>query len=427
MVCSVAVLILLFQYPSNFYFLKSEWLGYDELSILMIVLALLVTMMSLVSSVKDVKSSMPDPLSGWGYVESVILVCLGSVLFFSVSGWMDFFFFFEFSLIPTFFLILKWGYQPERLQACMLMILYTVGFSIPLFMMLIFFWKHFCSDNMLLTKMLGSWLGFDSNWIWSAMFLSFLVKLPVYGFHMWLPKAHVEAPLSGSMMLAGVLLKFGGYGAVRFLWFSEFFSEKFMVFLLVISLWGGVLSSAICVCQSDMKSLIAYSSISHMALSLSSLLSMYSIGKMSCVCLFFCHGLCSPILFSLAASSYDFLNSRNILMTKSAGRSFPMVTCAWFLFCILNMGFPPSLNFFGEVFSVASLLWLNKLLGMISGVMCFTTGGYCVLLYSAINHGVGSTLVFKPNINLSSRYLSSCMFGAIILLGGGLFLDSFFV
>lgn len=85
-VCRVAVLILLFQYPSNYYFLKREWLGYDELSILIIVLALLVTIISLVRRVKDVKRSMPDPLRGWGYVERVILVCLGSVLFFSVSG-----------------------------------------------------------------------------------------------------------------------------------------------------------------------------------------------------------------------------------------------------------------------------------------------------------------------------------------------------
>lgn len=229
------------------------------------------------------------------------------------------------------------------------------------------------------------------------------------------------------MILAGVLLKFGGYGAVRFLWLREFFSEKFILFLLVISLWGGVVRRAICVCQRDIKSLIAYSSVSHMALRLRSLLRMYRIGKMSCVCLFFCHGLCSPILFSLAAGSYDFLKSRNILIRKRAGRSFPMLTGAWFLFCILNIGFPPSLNFFGEVFSVASLLWMNKLLGVIRGVMCFTTGGYCILLYRAINHGVGRTLVFKPNINLRSRYLSSCVFGAIILLGGGLFLDSFFV
>nr|QOE56577.1 NADH dehydrogenase subunit 4 [Antigona lamellaris] len=279
---------------------------------------------------------------------------------------------------------------------------------------------------MLLVKMSSYLLVFKSNWIWVFLWMAFLVKLPIYGFHGWLPKAHVEAPLSGSMLLAGILLKFGGYGMVRFMWFTEISMINIIMLLLVISLWGGVMSSLICICQSDVKSFIAYSSIGHMAMSLAGMLSFYSVGKLACVCLFFAHGLCSPILFSLAASLYDFVGSRNVLLSKGILRVFPIFSVYWFLFCIINMGFPPSLNFLSEVFCVSSVIWLSDVFSFLGGLMCFFTGCYCLVLYSLVNHGSMSELV-KPTTMMSARYLFSFVFVCFILLGGFLSLDSFFV
>nr|QUA05893.1 NADH dehydrogenase subunit 4 [Macridiscus melanaegis] len=427
LVTSTIMLMTLMDFSGYSYVLQSDWMGADEMSTLMVMLTLMVAVMSLVSSNKDIKSEPMIKIGGFSVVEMVMYVSLGSLMFFSACNWTDFFFFFEASLVPTLFLILKWGYQPERLQAGVYMMLYTVGSSLPLLMGFLYFWTSMNTDVMLLAKMMSGFSCYSMNWPWMVMSLSFLVKLPVYGFHGWLPKAHVEAPLSGSMLLAGILLKFGGYGLIRFIWFSEVSMGGCMMMVLIASLWGGLLSSCICTCQSDLKSLIAYSSVGHMCMGLSSLLTMYSVGKMACVCMLFCHGLCSPILFSLAASSYEFCQSRSVMLSKGVIRVFPLMSGMWFLFSIVNMGFPPSLNFFSEVFCVGSLLWMSSLGGVLGGVICLVAGAYCLIMYSLVNHGVGSEVVLKPNTNFSVRYVSCCVFSSYFLLVGSFCLDMFFL
>nr|UJH93124.1 NADH dehydrogenase subunit 4 [Venus verrucosa]UJH93150.1 NADH dehydrogenase subunit 4 [Venus verrucosa]UJH93176.1 NADH dehydrogenase subunit 4 [Venus verrucosa]UJH93202.1 NADH dehydrogenase subunit 4 [Venus verrucosa]UJH93241.1 NADH dehydrogenase subunit 4 [Venus verrucosa] len=425
LVCAFGLILSQTSFSFFYYSLFSEWIGMDEMSLLMVVLGILVMMTGVVSSFKDIKlKKNMGSMDATSVVEMVTIITLGSLVFFSVCSWMDFFF--EFSLIPTLMLILKWGYQPERLQAGVYMMMYTVSGSLPLLISLLVFWQEIESDNMLLVKMISGMMLFKSNWVWVFLWMGFLVKLPVYGVHGWLPKAHVEAPLSGSMLLAGILLKFGGYGLIRFMWLTEVSLMKSILFLLVVSLWGGVLSSCICICQSDMKSLIAYSSVGHMAMSLGGVLSFYSLGKLSCVCLFFAHGLCSPILFSLAGSVYDFVGSRNIMLGKGLLRSFPIFSSYWFLFCVINMGFPPSLNFLSEVFCVGSLIWTSSIFMVLCGMMCFFTGCYCLVLYSLVNHGLMSELV-NPSYYISGRYLYSSIFASIILIMGFIFIDYFLV
>nr|AKE36680.1 NADH dehydrogenase subunit 4 [Meretrix lamarckii] len=411
-----------------FYYLLSEWFGLDQFSYLLVVMCILVFASSLVASCKELKFDVY--LVGQNVVsmvEMIILISLGSIIFFSLSSWMDFYFFFEFSLVPTFWLILKWGYQPERLQAGLYMLMYTVSASLPLLIGLVLFWLKVGSDNMLLSKSLGVvFISESSSWVWILISLGFLVKLPIYFFHGWLPKAHVEAPLSGSMLLAGVLLKFGAYGIIRFLWMTQVSMLEVILFVMVVSIWGGLISSCICVSQTDLKSLIAYSSIGHMAVCLGGALSMYPLGKMGAVCFLFAHGLCSPALFCMAASNYEVVGTRNVILSKGMLRSFPVFSLCWLLGCIINMGFPPTLNFFGELYCVVSMVWFNWLFSIPCSFMIFLTGCYSLILYSWVNHGVFSEYI-NATWGVSPRFVYSVVFMTFPLLGGFLMLDFFCV
>lgn len=154
----------------------------------------------------------------------------------------------------------------------------------------------------------------------------FFVKLPVFFFHLWLPKAHVEAPVSGSIILAGVLLKLGGYGVYRVCQIVGFVGYSYYYYFIVVILWGGVITSFICLLQSDLKSLVAYSSIGHIAMMVSGILTGFRWGAYGGLLIMVGHGLCSSFLFVLARVSYDFLSSRSVVLVKGFLCIFPGVS-----------------------------------------------------------------------------------------------------
>nr|YP_009558649.1 NADH dehydrogenase subunit 4 [Partulina redfieldi]AZZ06750.1 NADH dehydrogenase subunit 4 [Partulina redfieldi] len=318
------------------------------------------------------------------------MLTMSSLMFFLMISFMNknffmFYLFFEASLLPTLFLIMSWGYQPERLQAGSYMMLYTVFASLPLLLGIIFFYLSYNTMNLFLLKLNGILINSISMLL--LFILAFLVKLPMYSMHIWLPKAHVEAPLSGSMILAGVLLKLGGYGLYLINYIFKLYMGMFMYGLIFLSMWGGFLASMMCLQQEDMKALVAYSSVAHMSLVIMGFLLDSNWGNISAKLTMLAHGFTSSGLFMLVNLVYLGSKSRSFSISKGLLSIIPKMSLLWFILVMFNMAFPPSLNFLGELFIIPCLFNYSFILLIIYGMSLFLSVMYNMILYVSLNHG----------------------------------------
>nr|ALQ78670.1 NADH dehydrogenase subunit 4 [Daphnia pulex] len=362
-------------------FIQVDFLSYS-LSYLSIWIFILMVMMSFY--VKDHKI-FPEVFLGLG---------LGMLIFllvsFGTSDLLMYYIAFETTLIPIFLLVMGWGYQPERITASYFLLFYTLAASLPLLLGIL--WISY-NDSCLDYFFLNSVGGLTSSLLFWVMMLAFLVKLPVYFGHLWLPKARVEAPVAGSMNLAGVLLKLGGFGMVRVVPYVETGLSEFSSYLMSVSMMGGKVASIVWIRQSDCKSLVAYSSVAHMALVLLGVVINSSVGLAGVITIMISHGLCSSGLFSLVGMIYERLGTRSIILLRSLITLAPLSALWWFLFGISNMAAPPSPNLLGEIYLfISSLGWWGGSAIMV-GVLSFMAGAYNLYLFVSTQHGTDSSLL----------------------------------
>uniref|UniRef100_A0AAU6QGN6 NADH-ubiquinone oxidoreductase chain 4 n=1 Tax=Prionospio sp. 2 MH-2023 TaxID=3059270 RepID=A0AAU6QGN6_9ANNE len=405
--------MFLFHAPMSFTMMKMSLLFNDLLSFLLILITLWVTALMAIASQNIIFTSNKPSL----FLMFVTSLALILTLAFATHSLILFYVFFEASLIPTLLLILGWGYQPERLQASMYLIMYTVTASLPLLISLTHIWKF--SGH--LTMILPYWLfigtsQFTTIW-WIITIGAFLVKTPLYLSHLWLPKAHVEAPVAGSMVLAGVLLKLGSYGLLRIASKFIFLNKLSMPMIMAIALVGGSITSFICIRQTDVKSLIAYSSVSHMGLATAGIMSNTIWGWQGAFMMLIAHGLCSSCMFSLANMTYETINSRGMYITKGLMTFFPAMTFWWFCFSASNMAAPPSLNLGAEILLISSSMSISSYNIFPLSCMAFMAAAYSLFLYTTTQHG--SVPSFQNPLSLfSPRNYSICLihFMPLILL-----------
>lgn len=328
----------------------------------------------------------------------LLLMLIILIFCFSFVNFIFFFIAFEGVLFPIIIIIFVWGYQPERLQAGIYMLFYTLFGSLPL---LVYLLGRDCSLNFIYL-----FNGEGERWGVLLFFVvfAFLVKVPIYILHLWLPKAHVEAPISGSIILAGVLLKLGIYGLYRFKIVILDLVGLYSSFFIRVSLIGGVVIGLVCLSQVDLKALIAYSSICHMRMALGGFFSINVWGGDGALLIMIGHGLCSSGLFCLANFMYERFYTRRILLLKGLGLIFPFLSLWWFLFCVINMAAPPSINFVSEVVLLGRMIKYSLFFLLVLFFLSFFRACYSLYMYRYTQHGRG-WVVFGVKIISEREYL----------------------
>nr|YP_010872857.1 NADH dehydrogenase subunit 4 [Pheidole pieli]WGV34046.1 NADH dehydrogenase subunit 4 [Pheidole pieli] len=371
------MVIFMYMYKDLKWISISLMFSSDYYSIWLIILSLwiLSLMMMCMDDLKIVKMMM------------FLLLLFSLIMFFLSMDLILFYLMFEISLIPTFFMIVYWGSNLERVNAAYYLLLYMLLISFPL---LVYIFKMYLYGLTLkFSLMLLVMEIYEFNfWGYIVIYMAFFIKMPMYIVHVWLPKAHVEAPVYGSMILAGVLLKMGSYGLIRLLEIFFKSSLKYNYIIFSVGIVGSLLVGMACLVQIDMKSLVAYSSVVHMNLMLCSMMTLFNLGFLSSYIMMISHGLCSSGLFYMVNLYYSRTKSRLLILNKGLISKLSIFMLWWFLLCVSNFSFPFSVNFISEILMLMTVMTWDNFMMIYLMMICFFSSAYSLYLFSYVQHGV---------------------------------------
>lgn len=318
----------------------------------------------------------------------LVIICITS------TNIIFFYIWFEIRLIPLFIIIFWWGKTKERVSASIYILIYTIIGSLPLIISIFYIYKIRLSiewDYLFIFN-----IRIFRSFIYWNIIIAFLIKIPVFGFHIWLPKAHVEAPVYGSIILARIILKLGSIGLIRIILINFKNSIQLNPFLIYIIILGSLFIRILCITQLDIKIIVAFSSIVHIGVATVSIITINKWGYLGAIILIIRHGLCSSCLFYIVNSIYIRRGSRIILLNKGIINMQPKLRFLWFLTCIRNMGAPISLNFLRELFIINRIIRFRYLIIIPLILINLFRRVYSINLFIYISHGNKLSILIKP-------------------------------
>jgi NADH-quinone oxidoreductase subunit M len=371
-------------------------MGVDGISVLFVLLSTVLTPVCILASWDSIQVKVREFMLSFLVLETML------VGLFCATDFVVFYMFFEAVLIPMYLIIGVWG-GPRRVYAAVKFFLFTLTGSVLMLLALIAMWLHAGTTDISVLMDTRFPVSMQS-WLFFALMASFAVKVPMWPFHTWLPDAHVEAPTAGSVILAGVLLKMGAYGFLRFsVPMLPDASQTFAPLIFALSVIAVIYTSFVALAQEDMKKLIAYSSVAHMGVVTIGIFTFNEQGIQGALFQMLSHGIVSGALFLVVGVVYDRIHSRDIVRYGGLADRMPAYALVFMVFTLATIGIPGTSGFIGEFLVIIGAAQINFWLALLGGLGMVLGAAYMLYLYRRVIFGTITHADLRHILDLNPR------------------------